>query len=247
MPPSVNQSPSTTSFTLVVVLCLVAQLCLTLQLHGLYPTRLLCPWGFSRQDYWSGLPCPPPWDLPNPGIKPRSLALQVDSLPSDPPDQIRLDQLLSHVRLFATPWIAARQASLSITNSWSSLRLTSIESAMPSSHLILCRPLLLLPPIPPSIRVFSNESTLRMRWPKYWSFSFSIIPSKEIPGLMSFRMDWLDLLAVQGTLKSLLQHHSSKELLYLGDFQHVSGQNPSQTSMGFSDSRKWRHRCLCVT
>ena len=116
-------------------------------------------------------------------------------------------QLLSRVRLFATPWITARQASLSITNSWSSLRLTSIESVMPSSHLILCHPLL---PIPPSIRVFSNESTLCMRWPKYWSFSFSIIPSKEIPGLISFRMDWLDLLAVQGTLKSLLQHHSSK-------------------------------------
>ena len=117
-------------------------------------------------------------------------------------------QLLSRVRLFETPWIAARQASLSITSSQSSLRLMSIESVMPSSHLILCRPLLLLPPIPPSIRVFSSESTLRVRWPKYWSFSFSIIPSKEIPGLISFRMDWLDLLAVQGTLKSLLQHHS---------------------------------------
>ena len=99
---------------------------------------------------------------------------------------------------------------MSITNSRSSLRLTSIESVMPSSHLILCRPLLLLSPIPPSIRVFSNESTLLMRWPKYWSFSFSIIPSKEHPGLISFRMDWLDLLAVQGILKSLLQHHSSK-------------------------------------
>ena len=119
-------------------------------------------------------------------------------------------QSLSRVRLFATPWIAACQASLSITNSQSSLRLTSIESVMPSSHLILCHPLLLLPPIPPSIRVFPNESTLHMRWPKYWSFSFSIIPSKEIPGLISFRMDWLDLLAVQGTRKSLLQHHSSK-------------------------------------
>ena len=100
---------------------------------------------------------------------------------------IRSDQLLTHVRLFVTPWIAARQASLSITNSQSSLRLMSIESVMPSSHLILCRPLLLLPPIPPSIRVFSNESTLRMRWPKYWSFSFSIIPSKEIPGLISLQ------------------------------------------------------------
>ena len=118
-------------------------------------------------------------------------------------------QSLSCVWLFITPWIAARQASLSITNYWSSLRLTSIESVMLSSHLILCRPLLLLPPIPPSIRVFSNESTLHMRWPKYWSFSFSIILSKEIPGLI-FRMDWLDLLAVQGTLQSLLQHHSSK-------------------------------------
>ena len=119
-------------------------------------------------------------------------------------------QSLSHVRLFVTPRIAARQAFLSITNSRSSLRLMFIESVMPSSHLILCRPLLLLPPIPPSIRVFSNESTLHMTWPKYWSFSFSIIPSKEHPGLIFFRMDWMDLIAVQGTLKSLLQHHSSK-------------------------------------
>ena len=106
--------------------------------------------------------------------------------------------------------MAARQASLSMTNYWSSPRLTSIKSVMPSSHLILCRPLLLLLPIPPSITVFSNESTLRMKWPKYWRFSFIIIPSKEHPGLISFRMDWLDLLAVQGTLKSLLQHHISK-------------------------------------
>ena len=110
----------------------------------------------------------------------------------------------------AIPWTAARQASLSITNSQSSLRLTSIESVMPSSHLILCCPLLLSPSIIPSIRVFSNESTLRMRWPKNWSFSFNISPSNEHPGLISLRMDWLDLLAVQGTLKSLLQHHSSK-------------------------------------
>ena len=115
---------------------------------------------------------------------------------------------LSHVWLFTTPWIAALQASLSITNSRSSLKLMSIELVMPSSH--LCHPLLLLPPIPPSIRVFSNESTICMMWPKYWSFSLSISPSKEQPGLISFRMDWLDLLAVQGTLKSLLQHHSSK-------------------------------------
>ena len=113
-------------------------------------------------------------------------------------------QSLSRVRLFATPWITADQASLSITNSRSSLKLMSIELVMPSSHLILSRPLLLLPPIPPSNRVFSNESTLRMRWPKNWSFSCSISPSNEHPGLISFRMDWLDLLAVQGTLKSLL-------------------------------------------
>ena len=118
-------------------------------------------------------------------------------------------QSLSHVQLFVTPWIAAHQASLSITNSRSP-KLMSIESVMPSNHLILCHPLLLLPSIFPSIRVFSNESTLHMRWPKYWSFSFSISPSKEHPGLISFRMDWLDLLAVQGTLKSLLQYHSSK-------------------------------------
>ena len=118
--------------------------------------------------------------------------------------------LLSHVRLFATPWIAAHQASLSITNFQSSLRLMLIESVMPSSHLILYHSLLLLPLIPPSIRVFSNESTLPMRWPKYWSCSFSIIPFREIPGLISFRMDYLDLLAVQGTLNSLLQHHSLK-------------------------------------
>ena len=119
-------------------------------------------------------------------------------------------QSLSRILLFATPWIVALQASLSITNSRSSLKLMSIELVMPSSHLILCRPLLLLPPIPPSIRVSSNESTLCMRWPKYWSFSFSISPSNEHPGLISFTMDCLDLLAVQGTLKSLLQHHSSK-------------------------------------
>ena len=113
-----------------------------------------------------------------------------------------------------TPRIAAYQASLSITNSWSLLKLMSIELVMPSSHLILCHPLLLLPPIPPSIRVFSNESTLRMRGPKYWSFSFSISPSNEHPGLISSRMDWLDLLAVQVTLKSLLQHYSSKASIF---------------------------------
>ena len=119
-------------------------------------------------------------------------------------------QLLSHVRLFATPWTAAHQASLPITNSQSLLILTSIESVMPTNRLILCHPLLLLPSIFPSIRVFSNESVLHIRWPKYWSFSFSISPSSEYSGLMAFRIDWFDLLALQGTLKSLLQHHSSK-------------------------------------
>ena len=143
---------------------------------------------------------------------------------------ISSDQSLSRVWLFANPWIAAHQASLSITNSRSSLRLTSIESVMPSSHLILCRPLFLLPPIPPSVRVFFNESTLCMRWPKYWSFSFSIIPSKEIPGLI-FRMDWLDLLAVQGTLKSLLQHHSSKpSILWHSAFFMVQRSHPYMTT-----------------
>ena len=119
-------------------------------------------------------------------------------------------QSLSCVQLFATPWTPACQASLSITNSWSLPKLMPIESVMLFNHLILCHPLLLLPSIFPSMRVFSNESALGMRWPKYWTFSFSISPSKEHPGLIAFRMDWLDLLAVQGTLKSLFQHHSSK-------------------------------------
>ena len=124
-----------------------------------------------------------------------------------------------------------RQASLRITNSRSSLRLMSIESVMPARHLIFCRPLLLLPPIPPSIRVFSNESTFRMRWPKYWSFRFSIIPSKEISGLISFRMDWLDLLAVQRTLKNLLQHHSSKaSILQCSAFFTVQLSHPYMTT-----------------
>ena len=117
-------------------------------------------------------------------------------------------QLLRRVRLFATSWTAACQASLSVTNSWSLLKLMSIESVMPSNHLIHCRPLLLPPSVFPSIRFFSNESALRIRWPKYWSISFSISPSNEYSGLISCRMDWLDLLEVQGTLKSLLQHHS---------------------------------------
>ena len=119
-------------------------------------------------------------------------------------------QSLSPILLFVNPWTAARQASLSIANSWSLLKLMSIESVVPSNHLILCRPLLLLPSVSPSIRGFSNESILHITWPKYWSFNFSISPSSEHPGLVSFRMDWLDLLAVQGTLKSVFQHHSSK-------------------------------------
>ena len=122
-------------------------------------------------------------------------------------------QLLSHVRFFATPWTAAHQASLSITNSQSLLKCLSIKSVMPSNHLILCCPLLLLPSILPSIRVISNESVLRIRWPKYWHFSFSINPSNECSGLISFKIDWFDLLAVQRTLKSLAQHHNSKAFI----------------------------------
>ena len=140
-------------------------------------------------------------------------------------------QSLSRVRLFVTPWTTECQASLSITNSWSSPKLMSIESVMPSNHLSLCRPLLLLPPIPPSIRVFSNESALRIRWPKYWSFSFSISPSNEHPGWLSFRMDWLYILAVQGTLKSLLQHHSSKaSILQRSAFFIVQLSHPNMTT-----------------
>ena len=140
-------------------------------------------------------------------------------------------QLLSHVRLFATPWTAAHQASLSITNSRSPPKPMSIVSVMPSNHLIFCHPVLLLPSIVPSIRVFSNESALCIRWPKYWSFSFNISPSNEHPGLISFRMDWLDLLAVHGTLKSLLQHHSSKaSILWCSAFFIVRLSHPSMTT-----------------
>ena len=143
----------------------------------------------------------------------------------------RMWKSLSRVQLFATPWTAARQASLSITSSRSLLKLMPIESVMPTSHLILCHPLLLLPPTPPSIRIFSNESALRMRWPKYWSFSFSISPSNEHPRLISFGMDWLDLLAVQGTLKSLLQHHSSKaSILWCSAFLIVQVSHPYMTT-----------------
>ena len=136
-------------------------------------------------------------------------------------------QALSRVWLFATPWTTARQASLSITNSLSLPKLMSIESVMPSNHLILCHPLILLPSIFPSIRVFSNELALCIRWPKYWNFSFKISPSNENPGLISFRMDWLDLLAIQGTLKRLLQHHSSKACSSVLSFLH----SPTLTSI----------------
>ena len=140
-------------------------------------------------------------------------------------------QLLSRVRLFATPWTVARQASPSITNSWSILKLMSIELVMPSNHLILCRPLLLPPSIFPSIRVFSNESVLCIRWAKYWSFSFSISSSNEYSGLISFRTDWFDLLAVLGTLKSLLQHHSSKAaILWCSAFFIVQLSHPYMTT-----------------
>ena len=140
-------------------------------------------------------------------------------------------QLLSCVRLFVTPWTAACQASLSFTISWSLLKLMSTESVMPSNHLIFCRPVLLMLSIFPSITVFSNESGLRIRWPKYWSFSFSISPSNEYSGLISFRMDWLDLLTVQGTLKSLLQHHTSKaSTLWCSAFFMVQLSHPYMTT-----------------
>ena len=149
-------------------------------------------------------------------------------------------QLLSCVRLFATPWTAARQLSLPFTNSQSLLKLMSIELVMPSSHLILCRPLLLLPSIFLSIRVFSNESVLHIRWPKYWSFSFSISPSSEYSGLISFRMDWLALLAVQGTLKSLLQHYSSKaSILQCSAFFIIQLSHPYMTTEKTTALTRW--------
>ena len=138
--------------------------------------------------------------------------------------------MLSHVRLFVTPWTAERQASLSIANSQSLLKLVSIESVMPSNHLIRCRPLLLLPSIFPSIRVFPSESVLHIRWSKYWSFSFNISPSSEYSGLISFRTDWLALLAVQGALKSLLQHHSSKASILRSAFVIVQHSHPYMTN-----------------
>ena len=201
----------------VIILCSDAQLCLICcdLMYCSLPGSSVS--GFPRQEYWSGLPFSPPG---NPGIEPESLASPSatgGSFTTSAPWgalhkhlQLRSVQSLSRVWLFATPWSAARQASLSITNSQSPHKPMSIGSVMPSNHLILCRPLLLLPSIFPSIRIFSYESALRIRWPKYWSFSLNISPSNEHPGLISFRMDWVDLPAAQGTLKSLLQHHSSK-------------------------------------
>ena len=155
------------------------------------------------------------WNLPRPGIKPVSLALAGRFLNNWDTSSV---QSLNRVRLFATPWTAAHQVSLSITNSRSLLKLMSIESVMPSNHLLLCCPLLLLPSIFPNIRVFSSESALHIRWPKYWSSNFNISPSNEYSGLISFRIDWLDLLAVKETLKSLPQHHSSKASIWHSAF-----------------------------
>ena len=211
----------------------VTQSCLTLHLHRLQPARLLFPWDFPGKNTgvdWHFLL----QGIFLTGIEPRSSAMQADSSPGKATININYEfflfifacfvqlpihcwvqlsnwahtqfsvQSFSHVWFFATPWTTALQASLSITNSQNPPKPMFIVSVMPSNHLILCRLLLLLPPIHPSIRVFSDESTLHIRWPKYWSFSFSISPSNEHPELISFRMDWLDLLAVQGTLKSLL-------------------------------------------
>ena len=163
-----------------------------------------------------------------------SPALADGFFTTEPPGKLYICvsvQLLSHVQLFVTPWTATRQASLSITNSRSLLKLTSIELVMPSNYFILCRPLLLPPSICPSIRVFSNVSVLCIRWPKYWTFSFSISSSNEYSGLISFRIDWLDLLAIQGTLKSLLQHHSSKaSILLCSAFFTVQLSHPYMTT-----------------
>ena len=198
--------------------------------------------GFSRPEYWSRLPFLSVDNLSDPGIKPVSPAWQANSLvfsqlgslsthTDTHTHQFSSVQSLSCVRLIVTPWTVACEASLSITNSWSLLKLMSTESVMPSNHLIFCRPLLLLPSIFPSIRVFSNESVLCIRWPEDWSFSFNINPSNEHPGLMSFRMDWLDLLAVQGTLKGLLQHHSSKaSILRCSAFFIVQLSHPYMTT-----------------
>ena len=204
--------------------------------YGLYPTRLLCPWDSVKN---TGVGCRALLQgiFPPQGLNPCLLCLlhqQAGSLPLGPPGKPPVRgsvQLLSHVRLFTTLWTAACQASLSIINSRSLPKPMSIESVMPSNHLILCHPLLLPPSIFPRISVFSNESDFRISWPKYWSFSFNVSPSNVHPGLISFRIDWLDLLAVQGTLRSLLQHHSSKaSILRPSAFFTVQLSHPYMTT-----------------
>ena len=191
---------------------------------------------FSRQEYWSRVPFPPPGGLPYPRIQSVSPALARRFFTTEPPGKplsvlFSSVQSLSCVRLFATPRTTARQASLSITNSRSLPKLMSVELVMPSNHLILCRPLFLLLSIFPSIRVFSNESALHIRWPKYWRFSFNISLSNEHLGPISLQMDWLDRLAVQGTLKRLLQHHSSKaSILSHSAFFTVQLSHPYMTT-----------------
>ena len=174
--------------------------------------------GFPRQEYWNGLPFHPPGNLPKLGIEPTSPVSAGGFFTTVPPGKssiyIQFSSVAQSCPTLCNAMNHSSQASLSITNSQSPPKPMSIELVMPSNHLILCHPLLLLPSIPPSIRVFSNESALHIRWPKYWSFSFNISPSSEHPGLISFRMDWLDLLTDQGTLKSLLQHHSSKHQFF---------------------------------
>ena len=189
--------------------------------------------GFSRQEYWTGVPLPPP-TIVQCKIKIRIYFIYSNII------HIQFSSVQFNCSLVSDSLNRTHQASLSIANAWSLLKLRSIEWVMPSSHLILCSPLLLLPTIPPSIRVFSNESTLRMRWPKYWSFSISISPSNEHPGLISFRMEGLDLLAVQGTLKSLLQHHSSKALiLQHSAFFKLQLSQPYMTTGKTIDLTRW--------
>ena len=205
--------------------------------------------GFFRQEYWSGLPCPPPGDTPYSGMELASLTSPTlagrffTTSTNWEAQSLQFSSVqFSHSVMSnsATSWTAARQASLSITDSQSLLKLMSIESVMTSNNLILCHPLLLLPSIFPSIRVFSNESVLCIRWPKYWSFSFSISPSNEYSGLTSLRMDWLDLLAVQGTPKSLLQHHSSKaSILQYSAFFIVQLSHPYMTTKKTIALTRW--------
>ena len=194
--------------------CLVIQSCSTLCNPMDCSCQAPLSAGLFKQEYWNGLPFPPPRDLPDPGtehVSPESSSLASGFLTTEPPGNFLIVvQSPSRVQLFVTPWTAAHQASLSFTISQSRLKLMSLESVMTSNHLILCCPLLLLPSIFPRIRIFSNESALCIRWPKYWSFSSSISPSNEYSRLISLRIDLFDVLAVQGTLKSLLQHHSSK-------------------------------------